>query len=133
MSTELKATFTITSWDDRPERSVGDGPLLTRTKATQAYQGAISGQGIVEYLMCAGADGWSHFVGFESITGTVDGRVGSFIIEHVGVYSGEPRSQWTVVPGSGTGALEGIAGKGSYAASNGIMEVQFDYELLERV
>lgn len=107
--------------------------MLTRTKVMQSYKGGISGLGVVEYLMCAGADGWSHFVGYECITGTVDGRVGSFVVEHVGVFSGEPRSQWTVVPGSGTGALEGISGKGSYAANNGAMEVLFEYELLATV
>lgn len=104
MNIESKSTFTITSWKDEPEELEG-GMKLTRTKATQAYQGAISGNGMVEYLMYPGAKAIVHFVGFECITGTLDGKAGSFTIQHMGTFAGEPHSNWSVVPGSGTGEL----------------------------
>ena len=128
MNIESKSTFTITSWKDEPEELEG-GMKLTRTKATQAYQGAISGNGMVEYLMYPGAKAIVHFVGFECITGTLDGKAGSFTIQHMGTFAGEPHSNWSVVPGSGTGELTGLAGKGSYAVRDGVMEMLFTYEL----
>ena len=132
MSITSKSMFTIKDWKDEPSGELGGGTKLTRTKATQSYRGAILGEGVVEYLMCAGAEGVTHFVGFERVAGTLDGKTGSFIIQHVGTFAGEPRSDWTVVAGSGTGELVGVAGKGSYAAKDGVMEVLFTYDLGRR-
>jgi hypothetical protein len=129
MSITSKSTFTIKDWKDEASEYLGGGTKLTRTKAAQLYQGSISGEGTVEYLMCAGGDGVTYFSGFERIAGTLDGKTGSFIIHHVGTFAGEPRSAWAVVAGSGTGALTGIAGKGSYAAKDGVMEMLFTYDL----
>jgi hypothetical protein len=129
MSITSRSTFTIKDWKDEPSGELGGETKLTRTRATQSYQGAILGEGVVEYLMCAGAEGVTHFVGFERIAGALDGKTGSFIIQHVGIFAGEPRSAWTVVAGSGTGGLVGVNGKGSYAAKDGVMEVLFTYDL----
>jgi hypothetical protein len=129
MSIKSISTFAIKDWKDEPSGELGGSTKLTRTRATQSYTGAILGEGVVEYLMCAGAEGVTHFVGFERIAGTLDGRAGSFVIQHVGTFAGEPRSAWTVVAGSGTGELAGISGKGSYAAKNGVMMVLFTYDL----
>jgi hypothetical protein len=124
-----KSTFAIKDWKDEPSDYLGGGTKLTRTKATQTYQGSISGEGAVEYLMCAGGDGATYFSGFERIAGTLDGKAGSFIIHHVGTFAGEPRSDWTIVTGSGTGELAGLSGKGSYAAKDGVMEMLLTYDL----
>ena len=129
MSNTTKSTFTIKDWKDAPSEELGGGAKLTRTRATQLYQGSISGEGVVEYLMCAGGDGVTYFSGFERIAGTLDGKSGSFIIEHAGTFAGEPRSDWTVVAGTGTGELLGLAGKGCYAAKDGVMEMLFTYNL----
>ncbi|HEV7926964.1 MAG TPA: DUF3224 domain-containing protein [Verrucomicrobiae bacterium] len=129
MSVTSKSTFTIKSWKDEPSDELGGGTKLTRTKATQTYQGSISGGEAVEYLMCAGGDGVTYFSGFERIAGTLDGKTDSFVIHHVGTFAGEPHSEWTVVAGSGTGELAGLIGKGSYAAKNGVVEMLLTYDL----
>jgi hypothetical protein len=133
MSITSKSTFTIKDWKDEPSDYLGGGTKITRTKAAQLYQGSISGEGMVEYLMCAGGDGVTYFSGFERIAGTLDGKTGSFVIHHVGTFAGEPRSDWTVVAGSGAEELAGLSGKGNYAAKDGVMEVFFTYELGPRV
>jgi len=53
----------------------------------------------------------------ERIVGTLDGREGSFVLEHrASMGEGHPTvMEATVVPGSGTGALSGIAGRGHVA------------------
>jgi hypothetical protein len=129
MSISSKSTFTIKDWKDEPSGDLGGEKKLTLTRATQSYEGAILGEGKVEYLMCAGAEGMTHFTGFERIAGTLDGKTGSFLIQHVGTFAGEPRSAWAVVAGSGTGELASITGKGSYAAKDGVMEFLFTYDL----
>lgn len=129
MSVTTKSTFTIKDWKDEASDYLGGETKLTLTKAKQAYQGSIMGEGAVEYLMCAGGDGVTYFSGFERITGALDGKSGSFVIHHVGTFAGEPRSDWTVVTGSGAGELAGLAGKGSYAAKDGVMEMLFTYNL----
>jgi hypothetical protein len=129
MSITSKSTFTIKNWKDELSDGLGSGTKMTRTRATQLYQGSISGEGVVEYLMYAGAGEVTHFSGFERISGALDGKAGSFIIQHAGTFAGEPRSAWRVVPGSGTGELEGLAGQGSYAAKDGVMEMLLTYDL----
>ena len=129
MSTTSKSTFAIKDWKDETLKELGGETKLTRTRATQSYDGAIVGEGVVEYLMFSGADGVTHFTGFERIAASLDGRAGSFIIQHIGTFAGEPSSAWTIVTGSGTGELAGIVGKGSYAAKDGVMEVTLAYDL----
>jgi hypothetical protein len=129
MSNISKSIFTIKAWKDEQSEELGGGTKLTHTRATQLYQGSISGEGVVEYLMCAGGDGVTYFSGFERIAGALDGKSGSFVIEHVGTFAGEPHSDWTVVAGTGTGELAGLAGKGSYAVKDGVMQMLFTYDL----
>ncbi len=127
MSIESKSTCTVISWKDRPSRKFEGGAKLTRTRITLKYEGAISGNGVVEYLMCNIPGGVTHYVGFECITGTLDGRTGSFVVRHEGSFLGSPRSTFTVVTDSGTGQFAGIVGKGSYALGHGAMDVLFSY------
>ena len=57
------------------------------------------------------ADGTSDYVTLMHITGTLDGRPGSFVLQGHGTYDGTTaRAQSQVVPGSGTGELAGLNG-----------------------
>lgn len=52
----------------------------------------------------------------ERVTGTLEGRTDTFVIQHGGVGEGsEQRAFGHVVPGSGTGALRALRGEVSYA------------------
>jgi hypothetical protein len=66
----------------------------------------------------------------ELVKGTVAGKSGSFVIQHVGTYdSGGARSSWSIAPGSGIGELTGITGKGSYVATSESVPVSFSYDV----
>jgi hypothetical protein len=72
----------------------------------------------------------SAFIGFERVVGLV-GRAGSFGLQRTGVFeSGLAKESYVVVPGSGTGELQGLRGEGTTAVGHG-MEHPFtlDYEL----
>jgi hypothetical protein len=48
----------------------------------------------------------------ERVNGTLNGRTGTFALQHTGtMIRGVPQISITVVPDSGTGQLVGIAGK----------------------
>jgi len=129
MNTNAKCTFKVTSWDEKPYHEFGNGAKLTRATVAQVYQGAISGEGLVEFLMAHAADATAQFVGMERVTGSIAGRSGSFVIQHVGTYDSRgARSSWSIVPGSGSGELLGITGKGSYVATSKTVPVTFSYE-----
>ena len=79
--------------------------------------------------MSYSVQGTATFVGLERVSGTVDGKTGTFVLQHKGSFSeGEARSSWTIVPGSGTGGLASLQGKGSYIAGHGEpAQVSFTY------
>jgi hypothetical protein len=65
------------------------------------------------------------------IRGTLDGRSGSFVLQHGGILSPEgTSSQGTIVPGTGTGELADVRGDGTIAADeDGNHTLTLDYEL----
>ena len=130
MHTHTSCSFEITGWDEQPYQTFENGAKLTRAKVTQAYQGAVDGEGTVEFLMAHAADGTASFVGLERVEGTVHGKSGGFVVRHVGTYdSGGARSDCSIVPGSGSRELTGITGQGSYVATGKSVPMSFSYEL----
>jgi hypothetical protein len=120
MSTESLCTFQITNWNEKPYEDIGCGAKLTNAKVTQSYAGAIEGTSTVEYLMSYTVHGTASFVGLERMSGKVNGKAGTLVLQHVGSFSeGKARSSWPVVAGSGTGDLAGLRGKGTYIAGHG--------------
>lgn len=107
-------TFRMLTWNEQTDETT-DGLKLTRVRATMAYEGAIAGEGEVEFLMHSPDGLVTQFLGFERIAGTVEGRTGSVVVRHVGTFAeGTARSRWTVVPNSGRDGLTGLRGEGSY-------------------
>jgi hypothetical protein len=76
------------------------------------------------------SEGSAGYVAIERVTGTLGGREGSFLLQHSGTMT--PTAQGTtitVVPASGTGELEGIAGSMSIRIENGRHSYEFEYTL----
>ena len=83
--------------------------------------------------MFSGGDprqGAAGYVAIEVVTGTLNGKHGSFALQHFGHHgSKRPKMQVIVVPGSGTGELKGIAGAFTIKIENGQHSYDFDYSL----
>jgi hypothetical protein len=121
MSTRADARFAITSWDEKPYSEGQSLPKLTRATVKKTFTGDIEGDGHVEYLMMYRGDGSATFVGLERVTGRIAGRSGTFVLQRAGVFeNGQAKESYSVVPGSGTGALEGLHGEGSSAVGHGM-------------
>ena len=83
-------------------------------------------------MLTAGTDvkGSAGYVALERVTGTLQGRSGSFVLQHSGTMAhGELQLSITVVPDSGTGQLTGIAGKMNIIIAAGKHSYEFDYTL----
>jgi hypothetical protein len=108
---QATSTFVIDTWEAQPydER---EGATLTRTHVAKTFQGEIEGQSTAELLMAMAGEGSAAYVGFERIVGRVNGREGSFVLHHSAMSAyGAQSASWTVVPDSGTGALQGLRGE----------------------
>jgi hypothetical protein len=125
---KAKGAFQLASWYEQQYGDLDDGGKLTRASVTQHFSGDLAGDGAVEWLMCYRSDGTAHFVGLQTVRGVIDDRKGSFVLETSGDFNGT-MATWTasVVPGSGTGDLEGIAGSAGFAAPHG-SRADFDFE-----
>jgi hypothetical protein len=76
--------------------------------------------------------GAAGYVAIEMVTGTLNGKQGSFALQHLGTMDQSgPRMQVQVVPGSGTGDLKGITGTFIIHNDKGAHSYDFDYTLPE--
>ncbi|MEZ4411787.1 MAG: DUF3224 domain-containing protein [Gemmatimonadales bacterium] len=74
--------------------------------------------------------GSAGYVAMEQVTGTLQGRQGSFVLQHSGTMNrGEPSLHLTVVPDSGTEELSGLSGSMQIIVEGGRHSYLFEYEL----
>jgi len=95
------------------------------------YRGDLEGASAGE-MMGAGnlAAGTAGYVAIEQVTGTLDGKSGSFALQHSSTMDrGTFDMNIRVVPGSGTGDLEGIAGTLTIIIDAGKHSYSFEYAL----
>ncbi len=115
MSTSVKAAFEIAGWDEVPFDEARGVAKLTRASVKKTYTGDITGTSATEWLMAYEPDQSAIFVGIERIKGTVAGKKGSLVLQHVGAFKdGAAKAELTIL--SGTGALKGSAGTGTLLA-----------------
>ncbi len=90
----------------------GKEEALGRLSIDKVYHGDLDATGTGQ--MMASRDektGTGVYVAIETVTGTLKGRKGSFLLAHRGMMSAAGQDlNIVIVPASGTGALAGIAG-----------------------
>jgi hypothetical protein len=133
MTRRATGTFKIEGWDEKTYDETEDGGKLTRASVKQVFSGDIEGDGAVEWLMCYRPDQTAEFVGLQRIIGQIGDRAGSFVLlQTAGMFDGEQATgELSVVPGSGTGDLRGLHGKGQFSAplgSTASITLDYDYE-----
>ena len=74
-------------------------------------------------------DGSATTVGLQRIRGTIAGREGSLVVQHVGGYAdGAATAALTVVAGAGSGELAGVSGSGDFRADpKGTIRLTLDF------
>lgn len=112
MSIHTKSDFKIISWDQRPYDEPKEGSKLLQTDVKRSFQGDIDAESTAVLLMCQADDGSAGYVATERVVGRIESRSGSFVMQHGGAVAGGKvtDSFGYVVPGSGTGELQGLRG-----------------------
>ena len=124
MTTTLEIKLTIESWDEQPYRELEDGRKFTRAEVGLGGHRPDGPSSAVESatyegLMYYGTDGTSAYVTIMQITGTLEGRTGSFVLTGSGTYDGTTaRGESSIVPGSGSGELAGISGSATSSSTH---------------
>lgn len=126
---DTRSTFNIQSWNEETLHDLDGGRSMREAKVRQAYHGHLRGESDLVYLMTYTGEGTARFVGTELFEGTVGDREGRVSFHHEGTFEdGVARSHCRVVPGSGTGELEGISGEGRFEAEGNKVEFRFSCE-----
>jgi Protein of unknown function (DUF3224) len=112
---EISATFEIKGWDEQPFDEAVGVAKLTKASVAKEYAGDVEGSSATEWVMAYHPDKSAVFVGLERIKGTIGGRHGSLVLQHVGEFAdGAATATLTVV--SGTDELKGATGSGALVA-----------------
>jgi hypothetical protein len=78
-------------------------------------------------------NGSAGYVAMEKVVGSLQGRKGSFVLQHSGIMNrGEATLVLTVVPDSGAEELEGLSGSMTITITDGKHYYGFDYSLPEK-
>jgi hypothetical protein len=105
---------------------------LGRMSIDKQFHGDLEGtsRGFMVSSAATVVKGSGGYVAMERVTGTLKGRAGSFVLQHSGTMTrGTPQLSVTVVPDSGTGQLEGLAGTLTIKIDTGKHSYEFDYTL----
>ncbi|WP_022976404.1 DUF3224 domain-containing protein [Nevskia ramosa] len=109
----------------------GDDSARGRMRLDKRFHGGLDATGAGEMLTGMGSvSGSAAYVAIERISGTLNGKTGSFIVVHRGLMTrGAPELAVTIVPDSGTGELAGISGAMNLIVGNGRHDYTIDYTL----
>ncbi|HEX2772215.1 MAG TPA: DUF3224 domain-containing protein [Micromonosporaceae bacterium] len=111
MTKIIESKLKIESWDEKPYREFPDGSKFTRAEVVLGGSGEGFESGWFEALMFYRPDGTTTYVTLMQLTGTLDGRSGSFVLQGDGTFDGTTaRGESRVVPGSATGDLTSLTG-----------------------
>jgi hypothetical protein len=127
--TTSTGTAAFTSWDETPAFDASPPvPRLASAVVRFEYQGALVATSTCRYVLRYDEAMAGTFVGLEEVTGTLEGRAGSFVLRHEGTFGADGvAASWTVVPGSGTDGLADLSGSGGFQAPHG--SDRWDYRL----
>ncbi|MGN8225999.1 DUF3224 domain-containing protein [Gracilimonas sp. BCB1] len=107
------------------------GITLNRMSIDKSFSGELNANSKGEMLSAmTPVKGSAGYVAIEQVTGELEGKKGSFVLQHYGIMDkGANRLILEVVPDSGTGELEGLTGKMAINIEEGKHFYEFEYEL----
>ena len=114
-----------------PQADESGDPTLGRMSLDKQFHGALEGTSKGQMLaVMTGVKDSAGYVAMERVNGTLDGKSGSFALQHSGTMNrGAQELTITVVPDSGTGQLAGLTGKMKINIADGKHSYEFDYTL----
>ncbi len=112
------------------DEASGETAGIGRMRLEKRFHGGL--EATAAGCMLAQGDGrrFGAYVAIEQVDGELDGRKGCFaLVHHARMNDGTPEG-WTVtvVPGSGTGELDGLAGEMRIEVADGLHRYTFNYD-----
>jgi hypothetical protein len=129
MSKHATGTFDV-KLNVQTDEKVGD-PTVGRMSIDKVFHGDLEATSRGQMLSTVTeVKGSAGYVAIEHVTGTLQGRAGSFSLQHNATMNrGVPELNVIVIPDSGTGQLVGLAGKLNIIITDGKHSYEFDYTL----
>lgn len=128
---EATGTFEVKMAPQKPDNPQEEAAGLGRMSLDKQFHGDLEGTSQGEMLSVLDqAKGSGGYVALERVTGKLQGRSGSFVLQHNATMNrGVPYLNIIVVPDSGTGELEGISGSMMIRIENGKHSYDLQYAL----
>jgi len=128
MSQQVKGEFGVKR-SMEPACDMGDGMEAGHFRFDKRFHGELDATSVVHMLAVhTGVEGSAAYVAIERLTGKLQGRSGSFFMQHNGTMNrGAATLALSVVPDSGTGELDGLAGTMKIDITEGKHFYTFDF------
>ena len=132
-STTISGQFTVKLNPIGGYATGQDGVNLGRMSIDKQFSGPLEATSQGEMLSAMTAtQGSAGYVAIEQVVGSLEGKQGSFVLQHFGnMDKGADRLILEVVPDSGAGELEGLCGKMAIRIESGIHHYDFEYQLMD--
>jgi len=126
-----RGTFEVKVTPQAMVHAAEEGPRLGRISLDKTYHGDLDATAVGEMLAGGTSEKTSAgYVAMEEVRGTLNGRRGSFLLQHSGTMTrGTPSLTVTVVPHSGTEELVGLSGSLTIIIENKKHAYEFEFSL----
>jgi hypothetical protein len=133
MTAHANGTFDVQVIPQEPDNKEAESSKIGRMSLDKQFHGDLDALSKGEMLGVHNENQSSGgYVAMERVSGTLHGRAGSFVLQHIGTMSGGAQQMTIlVVPDSGTDQLVGLTGKMSIKVENGKHFYEFEYTLPE--
>ncbi|MPZ16424.1 MAG: DUF3224 family protein [Luteitalea sp.] len=128
---QANGTFDVKITPQQADNPDAQAANVSRLSLNKQYHGILEAAGHGEMLAFGDGTQSGAYVAVEKVSGTLQGREGSFALVHRAVMrSGVPEG-WsvTVIPDSGTGELAGLEGSMTIILADGKHSYEFSYTL----
>ncbi len=131
MGTVVRIPFEVTGFEPEPLALGEPGPVaFGRVTLRKTFSGALTGTSVVTMTSVSVAETPAGYTAVELVTGALDGRAGTVVLQHSGVVDGaDSRASGVVLPGTGTGELAGLRGTVELTHDESGAVLTLDYEL----
>jgi hypothetical protein len=132
MTKHASGAFEVKLSPQTRDEQVGD-PSIGRMAIDKQFHGDLEAVSRGEMLAVhTETEGSAGYVAMERVAGTLDGRSGTFALQHSGTMTrGVAQLLITVVPDSGSGQLAGLAGQMKINIVEGKHSYEFEYTLAD--
>ena len=129
---QIKGEFEVNR-EMQPAVDLGDGAQAAHMRFDKVFRGPLEATSVVQmFAVGTATEGSAAYVAVERIVGRLDGRAGTFCMQHSGIMDrGTPSLTVTVIPDSGSDALAGLRGTLAIDIVEGTHFYTFDYSLPE--